>query len=366
MRILHVDTAREWRGGQNQVWLTTRGQRARGHDVKVACAAEGRLAARLVADDLEHESLSFGRGDLSLRSVTALTRVLRSFSPEIVHLHDPHGISAGVMAAWSSRFGGVLVASRRVDYALRGPLSRLKLEACDAVLVVSRAIAGILVDSGVPQSIIRLVYDGVPDRPPTGTRQDLRVFGIGDRDLVVGVVAALTEQKDHETLLLAAPRVLARQPTARFVLFGEGHLRSQLERRAQSLGLGSSVVFAGFRPDVERFIPHFDVFCLPSQKEGLGTSLLDAMCFSRPIVATAAGGIPEVLEEGVNGRLVPVRDHEALATALVRVLEATPDERRAWGEAGRRRFLERFSVDRMVDETLAVYKDCLAVKRAPR
>ena len=358
MKILHVDTAREWRGGQNQVWLTARGQLARNHQVRVACAAGGRLEARLIADGLDHESFAFGRGDLSPRSIAALAGALRSFSPDVVQLHDPHGISAGVLASRLSRFDGVLIGTRRVDYPLRGSLSRLKLQSCDAVIAVSRAIAEILAQSGLPPDRTRLVYEGVADRPPVGNREDLRVLGIGDRDLVVGNVAALTEQKDHETLLAAARRVVAEEPRTRILVFGEGLLRRALEQRAIALGLGSSVVFVGFRPDVERFIPHFDVFCLSSQKEGLGTSLLDAMCFSRPIVATAAGGIPEVVEDGVNGRLVPTRDPESLARGLLEVLRASPQQRAAWGEAGRRRFLAGFSVDRMVDETLRVYEEC--------
>ena len=195
-----------------------------------------------------------------------------------------------------------------------------------------------------------------------GTRADLRVFGIGDRDFVVGNVAALTEQKDHETLLVAAQRLVAAEPSARVLVFGEGQLRPQLEERAKALGLGAAVVFAGFRPDVERFIPHFDAFCLSSQKEGLGTSLLDAMCFSRPIVATAAGGIPEVVIDGVNGRLVPVKDPEKLAAGLIEVLRASPEQRKKWGAAGRERFLASFSVERMVDETLGVYDGALSTR----
>jgi glycosyltransferase involved in cell wall biosynthesis len=107
---------------------------------------------------------------------------------------------------------------------------------------------------------------------------------------------------------------------------------------------------------MDRLIPAFTVFCLSSHMEGLGTSLLDAMCFSRPIVATAAGGIPEAVEDGLTGRVVPVKAPEALASALVEVL-SDPCRQRAMGEAGRRRFEERFTADRMVEETLKVYAE---------
>jgi glycosyltransferase involved in cell wall biosynthesis len=121
-------------------------------------------------------------------------------------------------------------------------------------------------------------------------------------------------------------------------------------------GLAGRVVFAGFRDDVDRLLPAFDVFCLSSHLEGLGTSILDAMAFGRPVVGTAAGGIPEAVEDGVTGRLVPVRDPVKLAQALLDLLR-DPGERRAMGEAGRARFLARFTADRMADETLRVYAE---------
>ena len=121
---------------------------------------------------------------------------------------------------------------------------------------------------------------------------------------VVGNVAALTDHKDHATLVEAMALLRPRSPEARFVIVGEGELRPALEGLARERGASDRVVFAGFRTDLDRLLPAFDVFCLSSRLEGLGTSLLDAMAFARPVVATAAGGIPEAVEDGVTGRLV--------------------------------------------------------------
>ena len=116
------------------------------------------------------------------------------------------------------------------------------------------------------------------------------------------------------------------------------------------------MIFAGFRTDLDRLVPSFDVFCLSSHMEGLGTSLLDAMAFARPIVATTAGGIPEAVEDGQTGLLVPPRDPRALAEALAALL--TDEARaRALGAAGRQRFLARFSAAHMVEETLKIYDE---------
>ncbi|HET7291713.1 MAG TPA: glycosyltransferase [Vicinamibacteria bacterium] len=350
MRVLHVDSAASWRGGQNQVLLTARGMAERGHDVAIACRRGGALEERARAARLAVHGLPF-RGDLSPAAALGLRRVLRSFRPAAVMLHDPHAVSAGVLAG---RGGARRVAVRRVDFALRGALSRRKYGACDAVIAVSRAIAAELERGGLAGERIRLVYEGVPARPPQpGGAEELRALGVPRSADVVGNVAALTGHKDQATLLEAAALLAPLRPEARVLIVGEGERRASLVAQAGRLGIADRVIFAGFRSDVDRLLPAFDVFCLTSHLEGLGTSLLDAMCFARPVVATAAGGIPEAVVDGVTGRLVPVRDARALAEALAEVL-ADPERSAAMGRAGRERFLERFTADRMVEDTLRV------------
>jgi len=358
MKVLHVDTALSWRGGQNQVLLAARGMAARGHEVRVVCRSGGALAERARAEGLATTSVGF-RGDLWPPGLASLAKALRSFRPDVVQLHDPHAVTAGLLALRLAP-GPAAVATRRVDFPLRSPLSRWKYAACERVIAVSQAIAGVLRSGGLRPDRVRVVYEGVPDRrPASGGQEALRDLGIPDGSPVIGNVAALTDHKDHRTLIQAAALVLERAPRARFVILGEGELRSGLERQAAALGLGGRCVFAGFRNDLDRILPAFTLFCLSSKLEGLGTSLLDAMCFGVAVVATAAGGIPEAVEDGVTGRLAPPRDPAALAAALVELLE-DEGRRRDLGAAGRRRFEERFSADRMVDETLRVYSELLA------
>jgi len=349
---LQVDTAATWRGGQNQVLLTARGMAARGHESVVACRSGGALAERAHGEGLGVRPLPF-RGDLWPPAILGLTRLLRREGPRILLVHDPHAVSAALVA---TRLAGrrPLVAVRRVDFPLRSPLSRHKYGACDRVIVVSRAIGAILERGGVPPTRLRLVYEGVPDRlPAPGGVAALAELGVPPGVPVVGNVAALTDHKDHATLVEAMALLRRRIPEARLVIAGEGELREDLERRVRAHGLADRVVFTGFRRDLDRLLPAFSVFCLSSRLEGLGTSLLDAMALGLPVVATAAGGVPEAVEDGVSGRLVPPRDPAALANALADVL-GDEGKRRTMGAAGRRRFLGRFSADRMVEETLGV------------
>ncbi len=352
MRILHVDTASGWRGGQNQVLLTACGMAARGHAVTLACRAGGLLESRARSAGLAVRPLRF-RGDLWPPAVMGLARILRETGAEVAQLHDPHAVSSGFLAATLAGKSR-LIATRRVDFGLPGYFSRRKYAACQRIIVVSRAIASVLETHGLPTDRLCLVYEGVPDRPPqTGGRAAL---GIPEGVPVVGNVAALTDHKDHVTLIEAAARVRARIPGVWLVIVGEGERRDHLQALARERGLHERCLFTGFRSDLDRLLPAFTVFCLSSHLEGLGTSLLDAMAFGLPVVATAAGGIPEAVDNGRTGRVVPVRDPEALAAALVEVL-TDPERGRTMGAAGRHRFLERFTADRMVEATLRVYEE---------
>jgi glycosyltransferase involved in cell wall biosynthesis len=353
MRVVHVDTAATWRGGQNQVLLTAQGMAAGGHEVVVACRRNGVLEERARGAGLTVRALPF-RGDAWPSGVLGLFRVLKETRPERIQLHDPHAVGAGVLAARLAG-SGRLVATRRVDFALRGAFSRWKYRACARTIVVSRAIAAVMEAGGLDRGRLSLVYEGVvPREPRTGGSAELLALGVPEGSPVVGNVAALTGHKDHATLIAAAGIVLGQRPEARFVLVGEGPLRRELEARVREGGLAGRVILAGFRADVDRLLPAFDVFCLSSHLEGLGTSLLDAMAFARPVVATAAGGIPEAVEDGVTGLVVGVRDPVALARALLELLD-DPERARRLGDAGRRRFLERFTAERMVSDTLRVY-----------
>ena len=171
---------------------------------------------------------------------------------------------------------------------------------------------------------------------------------------VVGNVAALVPHKGQRYLIEAAHLVVQQVPDARFVILGEGELREHLEKQVHEHHLEKHVLLPGFRTDVLGCIKGFDLFVMSSVTEGLGTSLLDAMACARPIVATRAGGIPEIVEDGVNGLLVPVRDHHALADAIVRALKDAALRQRM-GDAGFARVNERFTVERMVAETAGVY-----------
>jgi L-malate glycosyltransferase len=366
MFSLHIDTARTWRGGQNQVLLTVNGLRAFGQRAALVAHPNGELLRR-AAEGLELVPLA-PRTEVDLTAAWRLARILKRLRPDIVHAHDPHGLA---MAALAVPLAGPsvrtpIVASRRVDFHLKGhSFSRWKYRQVDCFIAASEAIRQILLADGVPAERVVTVHEGidlehVEAAPAVNVHEAL---WLPHDAPVVGNVAALVPHKGQGHLIDAARLVIQAIPDARFVILGEGELRASLERQVREHRLEKHVLLPGFRTDVLGCIKGFDLFVMSSITEGLGTSLLDAMACSRAIVATRTGGIPEVVVDGETGLLVAPHDHRALADAIVRLLRDRT-ARETLGRAGLARVRERFTLERMIAGTAAVYARLAGTRHA--
>jgi glycosyltransferase involved in cell wall biosynthesis len=365
---LHIDTARTWRGGQNQVLLSVHGLREAGHRAALVAHPNGELRRR-AAEGLELVPLA-PRHEMDFPAAWRLSRIFKRLNPDVVHAHDPHAVAMASLAlslGSASQTGAApaLVASRRVDFHLnKNAFSRWKHRQVDCFIAASEAIRGMLLADGVPPDRTVTVHEGIDVEhvlavPAVNVHEAL---WLPHQAPLVGNIAALVPHKGQRHLIDAAPAVLREVPDARFVIFGEGELREHLEHHVRERHLEKHVLMPGFRTDVLGCLKGFDIFALSSVTEGLGTSLLDAMACSKPIVATTAGGIPEVVEQGRTGLLVAPRDPHGLATALVRLLKDA-GLRERMGAAGYARVRERFTVERMVRETIAVYESVLVARR---
>jgi len=357
MFSLHIDTARTWRGGQNQVLLTVNGLREIGHRAALVAHPDGELRKR-AAEGLELIPLA-PRSEVDLSAAWRLLRVIKRLRPAIVHAHDAHGVA---MASLALSMGGdaspALVAARRVDFHLRrNSFSRWKHRQVDRFICASEAIRQMLVADGVPADRTITVHEGIDVEhvrvaPAVNVHE---AFWLPHQAPVVGNVAALVPHKGQRHLIEAAHLVVRQMPDVRFLILGEGELREMLERQVREHRLEKHVFLPGFRTDVLGCMKSFDLFVMSSVTEGLGTALLDAMACGKAIVGTRTGGIPEVVDDGVTGRIVEPRDHEAMAKAILALL-ADARLRTRMGEAGLARVEARFTVERMVAETAAVYE----------
>ena len=360
MFSLHIDTARTWRGGQNQVLLTVNGLREIGQRAALVAHPDGELRKR-AAEWLELIPLA-PKAEMDLTAAWRLNRVIKKLQPDVIHAHDAHGVAMASLAlslgaAAAKYVEPPLVVSRRVDFHLRhNSFSRWKHRQVDCFIAASEAIRQMLVADGVPAERTVTVHEGIDvEHVNAAPLVDVHhAFYLPHGAPVVGNIAALVPHKGQRHLIEAAHIVVQKLPDVRFVILGEGELREALERLVKEYHLEKHVLLPGFRTDVLGCLKSFDLFVMSSVTEGLGTSLLDAMACSRAIVATSTGGIPEVVDEGVTGLLVPPRDHTALAAAITSLISDQP-RRQAMGAAGFARVNEKFTVERMIAGTAAVY-----------
>ncbi|HZK67402.1 MAG TPA: glycosyltransferase family 4 protein [Chloroflexota bacterium] len=190
---------------------------------------------------------------------------------------------------------------------------------------------------------------------PAAREECRKELGIQEDDLVVCYTGRLVEGKGLDTLLAAAATVRSSGVRLKLLIAGDGPLDSHLRTHATQLGMEAAVLFPGFRSDIPQLLAASDIFALPSLSEGLPLSLLEAMSAGKPVVVTPVGGIPEVVQSGRNGFLVPARNETRLADALVRLL-VDPHLREEMGRSARERVVESYSVERMVREYDAVYR----------
>jgi glycosyltransferase involved in cell wall biosynthesis len=365
MRSIHLDTARTWRGGQNQVLLTVTGLAEAGHQAVLVAHERGELRRR-ATEGLRFIGFS-PRSEFDVHAGWQLGRIFRDIQPDVVHAHDPMAVALTAMALQMKpglTRRPLVVASRRVDFHLkRHAFSKWKYRHVDVFIAASELIASILAADGIAADRIEIVHDGVDveaiERQPAVDAHGS--FWLPAGAPIVGNVAALAAHKGQRHLVAAAARVVRKVRDARVLIVGEGDLREPLERQIRDLGLERHVLLTGFRRDVLGLMKSFDVFAMSSVTEGLGSAILEAMACSRPVVATRAGGIPEAVVDGTTGLLVPPRDEAALADALIRVLK---DEalRQRLGQAGRERVRAAFGVDGLVAGTARVYETRAALR----
>lgn len=364
LKILHIEGGRHLYGGALQALYLMEGLARRGHRNALVCP-RGSDLSRAAADCAEVEAMPMG-GDLDLTLVPRIMRTLSRVRPDLVHLHGR--IGADVMGGIACRLMAVpVVHSRRVDNPEARWLVALKYRLHDRVIAISEAIGRVLLAEGLPRAKLRVVRSAVAfehfDRPcdPSLFGAEL---GVDPQARPIGVVAQLIERKGHRLLIEALPPLIAEFPQLRVLFFGKGPLEQDLRRRVAAAGLGAYVRFAGFREDLPRLLPCLELLVHPASMEGLGVSLLQAASAGLPIVASDAGGMPEVVRHGRNGLLVPPADVAALAAAVAALLRDGGLAARM-GLAGKALVREEFSVDAMVEGNLAVYRELLDGSRPP-
>ena len=337
------------------------------------------LPKRDIAWELEEKGFrvhSLGiESKLSLKAVWDLKRLLWEEKVDLLHAFNYHANLIGrLVGRLLSRVPVVIVSERSVESEKRRRrvlIDRLTFQLADCWSVNAQAVKEQLTKrERVDPTRIRVISSGVDLKafsPRDPSPDWLQRLGIHPGDFTLVSVGRLDPYKGQEDLLQALSRLqgLGKGRRLKLILVGDGRFREKLQQMATSLGLADSVSFVGAIPHVAEALACADLFALPSTEEGLPGAVLEAMAMAKPVVATAVGGTPEAVKDGITGILVPSRDPEALAKAIEALLQ-DPDQARAMGQAGRRRIEEHFPVERMVAETEQLYEELIRDKLSLR
>lgn len=359
-RVLHIDTDKTWRGGQQQIASLIRRLHEMGCHSLLASPPGSALLTRISDEICDCIPLAL-RGEWDFISAFRLAQVVRREKPDVIHAHSGRAHTLAILAKMFSRQNIPLIVSRRVSFPIRPNLfSRWKYRRADGYIPISHIIAEKLKRFGVPEERIRVVYSGVdPQRFADAAFSDIRrELSIESGALIVGNIAFCDAPKRQIDLIAAMPAVLASAPTAHLVIVGDGPLLDELKERARSLGIGERIHFPGFRQDIGNFLAAFDIFTMVSEEEGLGSSILDAQYFGLPVVATPVGGIPEIVQDGVNGILSPLKNPPKIAVAILQ-LAASPERRREMGGEGKKQVEENYTSQITAQRTLEAYEKFL-------
>lgn len=295
-------------------------------------------------------------------------RILKEQRVDILQTHNTTAFIDGLIGA---RIAGVPVMIH-TDHCKNYPIEwrwtvaeNLASRLVDRVVAVSHHTKSELLHfEKIADSKVTVIHNGINPKLTRNVSADAlrRELGLSPDDIVVGNVGRLEPQKGLDLLLAAAPEVLRAAPNVRFLIVGGGSLEADLKAQAVSLGISDRVVFTGWRTDAIDLMQLLDVFVSTSNFEGLPMVLLEATWFGKPIVATGVGGVPELVEDGFNGLILPDRDPARVAATLLRVVKDDVFRRRL-GQNSRARYEERFTAQAMASAYQQIYEHYLQRKR---
>ncbi|MFW6129714.1 MAG: glycosyltransferase family 4 protein [Atribacterota bacterium] len=348
--IIHFDTGRKWRGGQNQVYLLIKGLKR--YNIKQSLISPQNSPLSKKVKKLNIQTINLDpTNDMDFLSGIKLRRIVKRISPRIIHFHTSKSLGIGALSLGFTRLKKIY--TRRVDLPISlNPVNVLKYRLPDKIVVISDFIKRYFNRIGFKK--VKKIYSGV-DTDKYKFKFNKQI-GSSPR---VGMMGALDlKHKDYITFIKAARKVLEEKNEVEFWIAGEGKHRERIERFIKKSGLQGKVKMLGFVKDTVRFFDSIDILVHTVNFEGLGTSIAQAMSFGVPVIGTNVGGIPELIEDRKNGYLIEKKDFKMTAQRIVNLLEKE-DIRSRFADSGRAKIEKYFSAEKMSRDYFNLYRSLI-------
>lgn len=361
IRVLHISTPLSWRGGEQQLAYTFHELQQAGIWQMLLCP-EGSTMADYCANHQLNYATAPKRNSMDTAFASKLAELVKREKIGIVHAHDSHAHTFCVMASLLYRMKAPIVLHRRVDYPVsKSFLSRYKYNhpQIKKIICVSHEVKKVLSQSLKNPDKAIVIHSGIDTRkfafPPHNLlREEL---GIDASKNIIGNVAAITQQKDYFTFVKAAKLIHQEVTDTHFVVIGDGDQKEEIQNLVKESGLEKAFSFLGFRSEIHQLLPCLDILMFSSEKEGLGTTIIDAFAAKVSVVATRAGGIPELVEHGVTGLLADVKNEQMLAENVIDLIQH-PERKKDIEEKAYLK-AQQFDKSRTASRILEVYRNIL-------
>lgn len=321
--ILHIDVDTGWRGGQQQGFYLHKELSKKGINSCFICQPGSSLEKKCRKENLNFKTVKM-HGEIDVFAGKKIADFCKKNDFNILHLHDAHAMAIGLYASlFNNRLK--LIGVRRVDYHIKKNFfSRLKYKSprMTKLVAISNEIKRVMLEDGIDENRIEVIKSGVDLTKYHDIKKSTFLFDnydIPNHAFIVGTIAALAGHKDYPNLLHSAKEIISKNNNIYFVALGDGPDKQEILKLYSDLDLKDRFIFTGFKKDVGNHLKNFDIFVLASHKEGLGTSVIDAMAAGIPCVCCNSGGIPELIDNEENGLLVEKRNAGLLSEAILRL-----------------------------------------------
>lgn len=360
MKILHLSSEKTWRGGEQQIAYLIEEQIASGEDVMVFCRRNSLFEKYCLDNDVPFESLSFAN-NFDLSTAYGLKRLQKKLRFDIIHIHSSRSHSIAILA---TKLGlrANLILSRRVDFPSSGNIlsnHKYNHKQIKKVICVSEKVKEIIGKTIQDKNKLCVVYDGIDLGRFKGNQNSQilhKEYGLSPETKIVANISALADHKDYITFVDTVKEYKKQYSTpVKFFIIGEGECREEIEKHIHTTNTSDMITMTGFRNDIKEIFKEIDVFLMTSKEEGLGSTNLDAFANEIPVVATAGGGIPEVVKHMETGLLAPVKSPKMLAEYVERMLTDS-DLRTLITDKALKVLRKQFTKEAMAMETMEWYK----------